>query len=97
MIYEDYNRPSVDRFAEMIFKKFKPNKTMTLGIMQVATIKNISDNESVRIGTKILADAFLNNINNDPIEKALHTYNLTEQYCQEVVAIKQRITEQNCL
>ena len=56
LIYEDFNRPKVARFAENI--KFRlTKKPMTLGVMQIRSSELIDDEQSVRRGVdKILKD-----------------------------------------
>lgn len=87
MIYEDYNRPYIYRKIENLLKKIFPCKAMTLGIMQVSTYKCINDNESIKIGARKLINAYIENIDDCPIEKALYFYNSSEAYQSEVFSI----------
>ena len=87
MIYEDHNRPYSIRFAERFIKKMCPDRKMTLGIMQVATTKNITDMESIEKAVDLLLTSFLENLHNLPVEHTIELYNPSEQYCSEVKAI----------
>lgn len=61
IIYEDFNRPKIARKIENL--KFKvTKKPHTLGVMQVRTDRFLSDNESVRLGTKKIVKAYKNHI-----------------------------------
>jgi hypothetical protein len=56
LIYENFNRPRIVRFFERVSFWFT-HKEHTLGIMQVKTSKNLSDLESVKLGTeKIISE-----------------------------------------
>ena len=55
LIYENFNRPALARTLErMVF----PWASKSLGPMQVATDRRISDEESVKLGAKKLVDAY---------------------------------------
>jgi hypothetical protein len=56
MIYEDFNRPKIARTVENIIQKFD-RKPHTLGVMQVRSDKNISDLQSVILGTERIVTA----------------------------------------
>lgn len=87
MIFEDYNRPPVYRFAEQVIKYFRPHKEMTLGIMQVGTVVGITDRESIRLGVEKLLASYVQYANNCPIDHAISNYNGGSTYIVEVLAI----------
>ncbi len=87
MIYEDYNRPPFYRNIERIIKKIFPRKRMTIGIMQFMTNENITDLESIELACEKLANDFLINLDDEPIEKAIFNYNPSGSYQGEVMAI----------
>lgn len=57
LLYEAFNRPKVYRLIERIL--FRVGLAKTLGVMQVATDRLISDEESVRLGAKKIVDDHL--------------------------------------
>ncbi len=87
MIYEDYNRPLFYRKIERFIKAIFPKKQRTLGIMQVMTRENITDLESVERACKKIAKDFIANIDDEPVEKVLNNYNMSEIYQNEVMSI----------
>ncbi len=87
MIYEDYNRPLFYRKIEHIIKKILPKKHMTIGIMQFMTNENITDLESIELACKKLANDYLENLDDEPIGKAIFNYNPSVSYQGEVTAI----------
>lgn len=91
MIYEDYNRPPVWRLAERLAKRLLPRREMTLGIMQVRTGRDITELESVRLGTEKLLEAYLDS---GCIEDAVRAYNRSGEYLREVEAIFYVLAEQ---
>lgn len=93
MIYEDYNRPFFARIVENIVKRARPNKQMTLGIMQVCTKCSISDLQSVDIAIKQLYPPFVDSSVENPISIALYSYNQSSQYESEVSAIHTYLME----
>lgn len=54
MIYENFNRPAITRALERLTLIFR--RPRTLGVMQIRSMKNISDRDSVRLGAKKLID-----------------------------------------
>ena len=72
LIYEDFNRPKVARFAENI--KFRlTKKPMTLGVMQIRSSELIDDEQSVRRGVdKILKDLKEIQDNKEILEEGAH-------------------------
>lgn len=92
MIYEDYNRPAAVRAVEYIIKCMMPKRTMTLGIMQVASSKRISSEESIKIAIKKIAQSFMEE-GHDPVDTAIDRYNSGEDYYLEVRAIYNEIAQ----
>lgn len=92
MIYEDYNRPVVFRAVERILKKLRPSKPMTLGIMQVETREVITDEESIRLGIEKLFTAYIEHIDDCPVENAVFDYNPSGVYQSEVLSIFNSLT-----
>jgi hypothetical protein len=84
LIYEDFNRPKAARIIENIMQKLT-NKPYTLGVMQVKSSKQISDIESVQIGTKKIVKSYhdylneLKNENKDFYEYSAY-YSIIESY-----------------
>lgn len=57
LIYEDFNRPKVIRFIENA-KQYFTKKPHTTGVMQVRSDTILSDEQSVKIGTNKILDAY---------------------------------------
>lgn len=93
MIFEDYNRPPVYRFVERVIKFFRPQKEMTLGIMQVGTVKGITNRESIRLGIEKLLASYVQYAHNCPIDHAISNYNGGSTYIAEVLAIYNELLE----
>lgn len=107
MIYEDFNRPVIVRYAEYL-SFWITRKPHTLGIMQVTTDKYIDNKESIRLAMqKIVADsdkAWKAMSNNPYIESIIsasyvvsqigHYYNPGDyNYASEVQEIFNQISE----
>lgn len=103
MLYEDFNRPRVARLIEnLVFKITK--KQRTLGVMQVQSIKLITDEESVIIGTNKLMNAYhkyLESINNKEdnfyewiaYQEIISNYNGGTKYLSEIISLFQSIKD----
>jgi hypothetical protein len=57
ILFENFNRPRFIRLIERIYIGVF-NKPTSIGIMQVTSSKNITDLESVKIGTKTLLNKY---------------------------------------
>ncbi|MEO0234622.1 MAG: hypothetical protein ABIN11_05995 [candidate division WOR-3 bacterium] len=85
MIYENFNRPKFIRILENKFFFFS-KKSRTTGIMQVKSIKPLSDEESLKEGLKILIDLY-KKIDLNNIELIFYGYNPDESYVNQVSSI----------
>lgn len=87
MIYEDHCRPALVRGVEYIIKFFRPNTTMSLGVMQVKTEVLISNRTSIHLAIKKLYDSFSMANKSDWIFKAAINYNPSRSYYFEIYTI----------
>ena len=88
MIYENYNRPMIIRVLEYI--KFFIIGRATLGVMQVTTKKYITNEESVKIGYKIIKENYFSirkKTFEDKLKRVVFMYNKTNKYVEEVLYI----------
>lgn len=89
MIYENYNRPPLVRLIEYI--KFFISGTASLGIMQITSEKFINNNESVKLGYKMIRDTYYSINKKVKLEKRLKKvifmYNKSNKYIEEVLSI----------
>lgn len=92
MIYEDYNRPALIRLFEYAAKLIQPRRTMTLGIMQVASSKLLSDKKSIKMTIEKIARPFTQE-EEDPVYTAISGYNGGEDYYPEVRAIYDELAQ----
>ncbi len=92
MIYEDYNRPAVIRIFEYLMKCILPKRTMTLGIMQVASRKLISSKTSIKMAIDKIGQMFSEE-NEDPVSAAIQGYNSGGDYYSEVRAIYDELAQ----
>lgn len=99
MLYEAFNRPKAYRIVEAI--TFKLGISKTLGIMQVKTKKYLSDEESVKLGTKKVVDDLMTILSEQPKEywerewadwdllrKIIAKYNGSQQYLSEIETLQ---------
>jgi hypothetical protein len=104
LIYEDFNRPKIARYIERLVFKVK-NKPHTLGVMQVNTAKNISDLESVNLGTNKIYQAWLFSLEKHKLtqpnsyldwsikDEIIADYNGSSSYLSEVSVLANKIQE----
>lgn len=96
MIYESYNRPWIIRWIEYL--KLLITGHATLGIMQVSTGKPITDEESVKIGYKIIKNEYFSIKTPDReerLKRVIFFYNKCEKYVEEVMYIYCILNEKN--
>jgi hypothetical protein len=95
IVFEDYCRPPLVRFAEnFVFWR----KKRTTRIMQVMSERTLSDIESVRIGSKKIVDAWNANKNLEEdtwikIRKTIIDYNRDDDYVHRVSEIMEIIAK----
>lgn len=88
MIYEGLNRPKAFQYIERLLLPFK--RKVTVGPMQVSTASNISDEQSIRLGSQRLLSHYreLKQDTDRPewsaLSEALTSYNGTQSYAIEV-------------
>lgn len=98
MIYENYRRPLFFRKLDKLKFHLKP-KTMKMGIMQVQSKKEIDDEKSIELVTKVLEKYLLKQqstkkISNDNIKDLIKTYYGKED-SRDIIDIYNKIIEFN--
>lgn len=91
MMIEDINRPPFLRFLERIFSRVRP--TISTGIMQVRSMKGLSDDESVMIAQQRLLDSYRKNSHGHEYERIkviTEEYNPGEEYFTAIYEIYNR-------
>ncbi len=91
MIFEDYNRPKVFRAVEYIIKAFRPEKTMSLGIMQFRSKKIISNNTSIELAVEKIINAYFVQADVDRISYVIDDYNYYGENSEDIKAIYEMI------
>lgn len=87
MIYETHNRPLWARVMEYSVKLFCPNRTMSLGIMQIQTNNWLGNRMSInRAIAKLYAVFSASNISSK-IEDSIRDYNPSDRYYEQVGSI----------
>jgi hypothetical protein len=103
MIIEDRNRPYLVRAMEnLLHKTFMRDKLMSVGIMQVKSISNLNDEQSIREAIKIILSVIEEEPNNPNyyvtedsaiVSAVCERYNSSYEYLEEVEFIQQEIGE----
>lgn len=97
MIFENYQRPPVARFAERLFLRI--GLSNTTGIMQVTSSKALSDEESVRLSVKRFNkknnELRTGRVNGEIINKLIQTHNSGDTYRDEILAIYQVVSSRS--
>lgn len=95
MIFENYNRGTIKRKIEKL--KINFGKCATVGIMQIKSNKNISDEESISLAYKKLKDEIVGNdveIDDEmQIKYYASQYNPDEDYAKSISFIYQHLKE----
>jgi hypothetical protein len=104
LIYENFNRPRLYRWAENVSFKIT-KKPHTLGVMQVKTSKYISDSESVFLGVtkiKLEYEKIVKEMTGRPSQfeneqsitaKIISNYNGGNAYYWEITQLTQTLTQ----
>ena len=92
MIYEDHCRPKVIRFVEYIVKLFRWNKVMSLGIMQVQSLKIISSRTSIDLAINKIYNAFTSSTGHKRFYNTIIDYNPSYRYYTEVITIQYELS-----
>ena len=103
MIYENYNRTRVHRLLERGIRYFRSlqNKPTSMGIMQVYSFNNITNEESVRLGTEYILNKWKEIQTDSSLDvweyryTLIESYNLSNDYYLEVNAIYELLIEAN--
>lgn len=93
MIYEIHNRPLWARMLEYCIKLICPNRTMSLGVMQVQSNELISNRMSIALAIEKLYAVFSTSDNELKLINSILDYNSSDRYCEQVGAIYEELCQ----